>query len=185
MRAIAALYAILSLGSVGTAAAKPAPADTVPTATRVETRDKLEALLATYSKTLGFHRWYRSSSEPFNVVAFYDRDLRYATQLEVVMSVTRQNTIGFRVFPHWNWNGPHQPDYIDLDEVRDPVGLMKEALRLSDQNFLFWGMDSSHDLFAGFTVTLEDGFPPDVLRIVLASVPLVDDSVGDLARFAG
>jgi len=87
------------------------------------------------------------------------------------------------VFPHWN--GPGSSDYIDLDEARDPAGLMREALRLSSQNFLFWAMDDSRDLFAGFTITLESGFPEEAVRIVLRSIPLVDDSVGDLLRFAG
>jgi hypothetical protein len=61
---------------------------------------------------------------------------------------------------------------------------MREALLLSGQNFLFWGVDGSHDMFAGFTITLESGFPDDAVRIVLTSIPLVDDSVGDLLRYA-
>jgi len=174
------LYAVLSLGGGGVAAATPP--DTVSTATRVETRNKIEALLTTYSKALGFHRWYRSADNPFAIQAFYDRDLRYASRLELVINVTRQNTIGFRVFPHWN--GPGPGDYIDLDQARDPQGLMQEALRLSSQNFMFWGMDASHDLYAGYTITLESGFPDAAVRVVLESVPLVDDSVGDLLRYA-
>ena len=174
------LAALLHLSGGGVAAA--VPTDTVPTAARVETRGKLEALLAANAKALGFHRWYRSADDPFEILAFYDRDLRYASRLEIVIHITPQNTIGFRVFPHWN--GPGERDYIDLDDVRDAPGLMQEALKLSGQNFLFWGMDGSHDLFAGFTITLESGFPDAAVRIVLASVPLVDDSVGDLLRYA-
>jgi hypothetical protein len=173
------LYAMLTLGGGHLAAATPA--DTVSTATRVETRAKLEALLTTYSKALGFRRWYRSTDNPFAIEAFYDRGLRYASRLEVVINVTRQNTLGFRVFPHWNGPGPR--DYIDLDDARDPPGLMRQALRLSEQNFMFWGMDASHDLFAGYTITLESGFPDAAVRVVLESVPLVDDSVGDLLRY--
>src|SRR5579862_4739141 len=116
------LFAILSLGGGRVAAATPT--DTVSTATRVETRGKLEALLTTYAKTLGFRRWYRSDDNPFAIQMFYDRDLRYASQLEIVINVTRQNTIGFRVFPHWESPGPG--DYIDLDQARDPQGLMQE-----------------------------------------------------------
>ena len=179
MPAVLLLSVMFSLsGSVAVAA----PADTVSTATRVATRSRLEALLDTTTKTLGFRRWYRSDSDPFRIQLFYDRGLRYATQLEVVINITRQNTIGFRVFPHWN--GPGSSDYIDLDEARDPVGLMREALRLSEQNFLFWALDDAHDLFAGFTITLESGFPAEAVRMVLRSIPLVDDSVGDLARYA-
>jgi len=175
------LCAMLTLSAAGVAAAR-VPADTVPTATRLETRGKLEALLTTYAKAIGFHRWYRSADDPFEILAFYDHDLRYASRLEIVIHITPQNTIGFRVFPHWN--GTDGDDYIDLDDVRDPQGVMREALRLSSQNFMFWGMDGSHDLFAGFTITLESGFPDAAVRIVLESVPLVDDSVGDLLRYA-
>lgn len=178
MRAVIWLSVMLSLEG-GVAAAEPV--DTVPTSTRVETRTRLEALLDTTAKSLGFRRWYRDGNNPFNIELFYDRGLRYASRLEIVISVTRQNTIGFRVFPHWN--GPGERDYLDLDEARDPAGLMKEALRLSDQNFLFWAMDDSHDLFAGYTITLESGFPQEAVRIVLRSIPLVDDSVGELLRY--
>jgi len=174
------LYAVLSLG--GRTAAAATPADTVPTATRVETRGKIEALLATYSKALGFHRWYRSADEPFDILVFYDNGLKYASRLEVVIVVSRQNTIGIRVFPHWN--GPGPGSFIDLDNVRDAKGLMQRALQLSAENFMFWAVDGSQHLFACFTVTLESGFPDAVVRIVLQSVPLLDDSVGDLLRFA-
>jgi hypothetical protein len=102
--------------------------------------------------------------------------------MEVRINVTRENTIGFRVFPHWN--GPGPGDYIDLDHVRDSNGLMQRALQLSGENFMFWGMDASHHLFAGFTVTLESGFPDAAVRVVLESVALVDESVGDLLRYA-
>jgi hypothetical protein len=173
------LYAVLSLG--GRAASAATPADTVSTATRLETRGKIEALLTTYSKALGFRRWYRSADEPFDILAFYDNGLKYASRMEVVIVVSRQNTIGIRVFPHYN--GPGPGDYIDLDYARDPKGLMQRALQLSAENFMFWAMDGSHHLFACFTVTLESGFPDAVLRVVLESVPLVDDSVGDLARY--
>ena len=69
---------------------------------------------------------------------------------------------------------------------KDLVAALKaqEALKLSGENFLFWGMDGEHDMFAGFTVTLESGFPDAAVRIVLASIPLVDDAVGDLLRYA-
>ncbi len=174
------LYAILSLG--GRSAAASTPADTVSTATRLETRGKIEALLTTSAKALGFRRWYRDDNDPFEILAFYDQGLKYASRMEVKIIVTHQNTIGFRVFPHWN--GPGPGSYIDLDYVKDAKGLMQRALQLSAENFMFWGLDPSKHMFASFTVTLESGFPDAVVRVVLQSVPLVDDSVGDLLRFA-
>lgn len=60
-------------------------------------------------------RWSRNAKEPFNIVAYYDRDLRYTARFEIVMSITRQNTIGFRAYP---------VPYLNLDDARDPVGLL-------------------------------------------------------------
>jgi hypothetical protein len=169
---LAGLWAVLTVGGVAAVAAET-EADTVPTTTRQITRAKLEALLGTYGKALGI-RWSQNAKEPFNIVAFYDKDLRYTTRFEIVMSITRQNTIGIRAY---------SVPYLNIDEARDPSGLMRKMLRFSDQNFLFWGADASLDIFAGFTVTLESGFPEDAIKIVLQSIPLLDGDVGELEAF--
>lgn len=166
------LWAVLAAGIVGSLAAQTT-GDTLPTSIREATRARLEALLGTYAKTLGM-RWSRNAKEPFNIVAYYDRDLRYTARFEVVMSITRQNTIGFRAYP---------VPYLNIDDARDPSGLMRKMLRLSEQNFLFWAADGSQDIYAGFTITLESGFPEEAIKIVLQSIPLVDRDVGLLLAF--
>lgn len=132
------LWAVLAAGIVASLAAQTT-GDTLPTSIREATRARLEALLGTYGKALGM-RWSRNAKEPFNIVAYYDRDLRYTARFEVVMSITRQNTIGFRAYPV-----PH----LNIDDARDPSGLMRKMLRLSEQNFLFWAADGSQDIYAG------------------------------------
>jgi hypothetical protein len=60
---------------------------------------------------------------------------------------------------------------------------MRELLYLSDQNFLFWGADDTGDVFSGYTVTLESGFPRDALVTVLRSIHNTDKFVGQLRPF--
>ena len=60
------------------------------------------------------------------------------------------------------------------------MGLMKQLLILSNHNFLFWGMDDSGDVFAGYTFTLESGFPDKAIEIVLYSIAPLDAYVGKM-----
>jgi hypothetical protein len=62
---------------------------------------------------------------------------------------------------------------------------MKQLLRMSDKNFLFWGADDGGDVFAGYTVTLESGFPNEAMRIVLRSIRNLDQFVGDMKPSVG
>jgi hypothetical protein len=41
-------------------------------------------------------------------------------------------------------------------------------------------MDSSSDVFAGYTFTLESGFPEEAVTIVLRSIKNSDKFVGDM-----
>ncbi len=67
-----------------------------------------------------------------------------------------------------------------MDKVKNSAALMRQLLQLSDQAFLFWGIDSSADVFCGFTITLESGFPEEALRVVLNSIHNMDKFVGDM-----
>jgi hypothetical protein len=97
--------------------------------------------------------------------------------VEIVISVTKSDTIGFRVYPHYNG------DYINVGKAKDGLALMRALLHLSDQNFLFWGADGSDDVFCGYTVTLESGFPSEAIVIVLRSIHNTDKFVGQLRPF--
>jgi hypothetical protein len=57
---------------------------------------------------------------------------------------------------------------------------MRKLLQLSDEAFLFWGMDASSDVFAGYTFTLESGFPEEAVTVVLRSIRNSDKFVGDM-----
>jgi hypothetical protein len=45
------------------------------------------------------------------------------------------------------------------------------------------GLDDNRDAFAGYQFTLESGFPEAAVKEVIKSIPLIDESVGDLTPF--
>jgi hypothetical protein len=143
-------------------------------AVRDTTRQRLETLLASYGPARGMH-FQRSGSEPFDIVGSYDTHLFYASRLEIIVTVTTKQTIGFRVYPYWR--GAH----INLNRVRRRSVLMQKLLRDADQSFFHWAVNPDRDVFAGFTFTLESGFPEDAIDMVIRSIPLLDRSVGELA----
>jgi len=140
---------------------------------RVKTREQLKALLDKVGPTIKV-AFRQSQKQPFNFVGALKDGLTNADTLEIVISITANQTIGFRIFPHYSGA------YINVDKVKNNVGLMRQLLRLSDQNFLYWGADQSGDVFAGYTFTLESGFPEAALTIVLRSIANLDLFVGQL-----
>ena len=90
--------------------------------------------------------------------------LKNADALEIVISVSAEDTIHFRIFPHYHGA------YLNIDKVRSSEGLLRQMVRFSDKNFLFWGADNSGDIFAGYNFTLESGFPDASIRVVLNSI---------------
>lgn len=147
-------------------------------AARNATREKLRQLLDSAGRREDVNVIFRQSTkQPYNFAGTMSDGLKNAASLEIVVSVTAKQTIGFRIFPHFNGG------YINLDKVRDAAGLMRRLLRLSDRAFLYWGADESGDVFAGYTVTLESGFPPEALVTVLRSIRNSDQFVGELRPF--
>ncbi len=86
-------------------------------------------------------------------------------------------TIGFRIYPYYKGS------YINVDKARNGAALMRKLLNLSDHNFLFWGADDTGDIFAGYTFTLENGFPDKSLEIVLYSIAPLDQYVGQFRPY--
>ncbi|HEY4441172.1 MAG TPA: hypothetical protein VGN14_12005 [Candidatus Elarobacter sp.] len=165
------LWAVLVLVSLGTA---PAFAQS---AARDTTREQLRSVLTTAGARSDVNAAFRQSTKnPYNFVTSMT-GLTYADSLEVVVSVTQSNTIGFRVYPHYHGG------YINVDKAANPAGLMHKLLYFSDQNFLFWGADDGGDVFSGYTITLESGFPADAIVIVLRSIRNTDKFVGELRTF--
>jgi hypothetical protein len=116
----------------------------------------------------------QSTKQPFNYVGMLTQGLINADRFEIVISVTPNNTIGFRIYPHYK-NG-----YVNVDRVNDRPALMRLLLRLSDRAFLFWGADESGDIFTGYTFTLESGFPEEAIRTVLRSIVNSDKFIGEM-----
>ena len=118
----------------------------------------------------------QSTKNPYNFVGNMT-GLANVDSLEIVISVTSKETIGFRIYPHYKGG------YINLGKARDSLGLMKKLLWFSDQNFLFWGADDTGDVFSGYTVTLESGFPAEAILIIIRSVRNTDGFVGTMRPF--
>lgn len=145
---------------------------------RIATRDRLQQLLAASGPKKGIEIAFRQSSkQPFNFVGVKRGGLTNADSFEVVVGVSNDNTIGFRIYPSY------KGVYINVDKARNGSGLMHKLLNLSDHNFLFWGADDTGDIFAGYTFTLESGFPDKSIEIVLYSIGPLDQYVGQMRPF--
>jgi hypothetical protein len=140
---------------------------------RVKTREQLKALLDKLAPIIKV-AFRQSEKQPFNFVGSLKEGLTNAESFEIVISITPKQTIGFRVYPHYN------SGYINVDKVRNSSGLMRQLLRFSDRAFFYWGADETGDIFTGYTFTLESGFPEEALRIVLRSVANMDKFIGEL-----
>jgi hypothetical protein len=119
----------------------------------------------------------QSEKQPFNYVGSLKTGLVNADSFEIVIRVTADETVGFRIYPHYK-NG-----YINVDKARNSAALMKLLLRLSDRAFLFWGADEAGDIFTGYTFTLESGFPEEAISIVLRSIVNSDKFIGEMKPF--
>lgn len=174
MRAIlpVGLWALLTLSGAGVVAAQMINVDSV----QVVTRDRLETLLATYPPAHDT-KWHRSTNDPFAIVGYFDKGLKYAERFEIVITVTQKATIWFRVYPQWGG------DYINIDKVRDRSGLMQKMLQFSYHNIFFWGAEDALDVVVGYQFTLESGFPEEAIKVVIRSVPLIDEYVGEIGSF--
>ena len=142
-------------------------------ANRVRTREMLAQLLEKAGPALRVI-FSRSEKQPFNYVGSLKAGLVNADSFEIVISVTADETVGFRIYPHYK-NG-----YINVDKARNSAALMKLLLRLSDRAFLFWGADEAGDIFTGYTFTLESGFPEEAMSIVLRSIVNSDKFIGEM-----
>ena len=100
-------------------------------ADRIETRDKLRRLLEVAGQEKGINIPFRQSDkQPFNFIGVKRDGLTNADLFEIVISVSDQQTIHFRVYPHY------KDGYINVDKVKNSSGLMRLLLNFSDRNFL-------------------------------------------------
>jgi hypothetical protein len=168
---VASLVVIMGLSAV----AITAQTEQQKEAARIATREKLRSLLETSGPKKGINISFKQSEkQQFNFVGVKRDGLTNADLFEVVAVVSNDNTINFAVYPHYKGG------YINVDKANDPVGLMRLLLNLNSHNFLYWGADDSRDIFAGFTFTLESGFPDQAIEIILYSIAPLDQFVGQM-----
>jgi hypothetical protein len=166
------------LAAALSAAAQTAPQTADKEAARVATREKLRKLLEVAGQEKGINIPFRlSDKNPYNFVGVKRDGLNNADFLEVVIVVSKDETINFAVYPHYN-NG-----YINVDKAKNGIGLMHQMLNFNSHNFLYWGADDSGDIFAGYTFTLESGFPEQAIRVVLFSIRPLDQFIGQMRPF--
>jgi hypothetical protein len=158
--------AILALAAPAVFSQEPDPA-------REKTRERLNVLLTRVGADIGVE-FKPSSKSPFVFSGVMRDGLKNAGQLEIVISVTTKDTIGFRIFPHY------KGAYINIDKAKNSAQLLRKLVQLNDTTFLFWGADDSGDVFTGYTFTLESGFPDKAIEIVLSSIKNSDQFVGEL-----
>lgn len=150
-----------------------APAVFGQDATRDKTKDRLNALLARVGPEINV-TFAPTSKSPYVFSGVMRDGLKNAESFEIVIVVTEDQTIRFRVFPKY------KNDYINIDKVRNTPQLLRKLIQLNYGTFLFWGADDTGDIFTGYTFTLESGFPDEALRIVLSSIKNSDKFVGEM-----
>jgi hypothetical protein len=162
-------------GHEPTAPARPQTSAPTPqqTSTRDATREKLRAILDAVGPKINTS-FRQSDKQAYNFVGVMKTGLKNADALEIIISVSGEDTLHFRIFPHYH------DAYLNIDKVRSSDGLLRQMVRLSDKNFLFWGADNSGDIFAGYNFTLESGFPDASIRVVLNSIAKLDEYVGQM-----
>jgi hypothetical protein len=166
---IGVMLALLLIITAPIASAQTDPRDVV--------RERVGQVLATAGQRPDVNVTFRQSTKnPYNFVGTMS-DVSNVDSLEIVVSVTQSQTIGFRIYPRY------RGAYINVNRVKDAMGLMSKLLYFSDQNFLFWGTDSDNDIFSGFTVTLESGVPDAAIITVVRSIKNTGGFVGQLQPF--
>ena len=143
------------------------------TASRDAIREKLRTLLDITGPKINV-AFKQSEKQPYNFVGIMSKGLTNADSFEIVISVSGQDTIHFRIYPHY------KGAYLNVDKASNSAALMRQMVRFSDKNFLYWGADDTFDIFAGYNFTLESGFPDASIRVVLNSITKLDPFVGEM-----
>ena len=168
-------HAIRSLVLIAFLIAAPAivAQDANAEASREKTRARLSALLQRVGAEIKVN-FQPSTKSQFVFMGLLREGLSNAESLEIVITVTAKDTIGFRIFPHYKGG------YINIDKAKNTTQLLRKLVQLNESTFLFWGADDTGDVFTGYTFTLESGFPDEAIKIVLSSIKNSDQFVGEL-----
>src|SRR5215216_1292774 len=168
-------HTIRSLVLIALLTAAPAvfAQDNTADASREKTRARLSALLQRVGPDMKVN-FQPSSKSQFVFTGMLRDGLANSEFLEIVITVTAKDTIGFRIFPHY------KGAYINIDKARNATQLLRKLVQLNESTFLFWGADDTGDVFTGYTFTLESGFPDEAIKIVLSSIKNSDQFVGEM-----
>ena len=166
----AALFLVLIGTLLGSAAA---PSAQIDIAKRRATRDRLGVLLADYGPKVDID-FQRNETNEFNFSGRQRKSYKNADEFEVVMGVTDNDTITLAAYPHYKGG------YINVDKARNGALLTRRMTNLTYHNFLGWAADDEGDICATFQITLESGFPDEVIKVVLRSVELLDEFIGQM-----
>ena len=156
-----------------TLAVSPAQGQQNEAAARTRIREQVGQLLEKEGPRLNI-AFRQYEKRPFEFVGLLKEGITHAESFEVVIAVTQNQTVGFRIFPRY------KNAYINIDKVKDSAGLMRQMLSLSNTAFLFWGVDPEGDIFTGYSFTLESGFPEEAMKIVLRSIVNSDKFIGEM-----
>lgn len=140
---------------------------------REKTRARMSALLQRLGPEMKVN-FQASQKSQYVFTGVMKEGLTNAEMMEIVITVTSKDTIGFRIFPHYKGG------YINIDKARNQTQLLRKLVQLNESTFLFWGADDTGDVFTGYTFTLESGFPDEAIKIVLSSIRNSDQFVGEL-----
>src|SRR6266436_5479894 len=113
------------------------------TASRDATREKLRTLLDTTGPKINV-AFKQSDKNPYNFVGVMSTGLTNADSFEILILVGDQDTIHFRIFPRY------KGAFLNVDKASNSAALMRQMVRFSDNNFLYWGADETYDIFAGY-----------------------------------
>ncbi len=173
MKRITIVVTLVLLATASAVAFPKTPPVPPQAPSRDATRERLRTLLNTMGSKVNID-FRQSDKQPYNFLGSLRTGLTNTELFEVVISVSDKDTIHFRIYPHYN-NG-----YVNVDKARNSSALMRQLLRFSDSNFLYWGADETGDIFAGYTFTLESGFPDEAIKVILYSIKPLDQFVGQM-----
>ncbi len=172
------MIAVLALTATVGAAGAHAQTSQEKEAARVATRDKLSTLLTNVGQRKEVNiEFKQSTASPYVFGGVMRVGLKNTESLEITVTVRPDATLDFRVYPHYKGG------YINVDKAKNISGLMRKLLAMSASNFLYWAIDDAGDVFAGYTITLESGFPPEAITVVLYSIKNTDGFVGELRTY--
>lgn len=152
--------------------AAAAGAQKIDEAARKRNHARLGELLTAQGPGLDM-AFQQSKKQPYNYSAYLTKGLVNAETIEVVFSTTEVDTYSVNAYPKF------KGAYINLEKAKNSVLLMRQLLALNHRTFMHWGTDSSGDVFMGFTITLESGFPAEAIRTVLRSVVVHDKFIAE------